>query len=215
MIHRSTFSPRNAIQQIKKKMFSPNPHTALYALMVLESVVKNCGAPIHEEISNKVNCESYQQLIQNTTHENVRTKMLELIQIWSNVLSQNHKYRGIKVNIAHTTHSRFGEELIIELVIASDFFVCVFEILTRISFVSLLGYYEHLENRGPQVSRDEERVGEVICIGCGSAVGRGRRLPPMQSSFLACSTKTSLQELWTGVLWSVLEQKLHPAPLRN
>lgn len=154
-------------------MFSPNPHTALYALMVLESVVKNCGAPIHEEISNKFNCEAYQQLIQNTTHENVRTKMLELIQIWSNVLSQNHKYRGIKVNIAHSTHSRFGEGLIIELVIAVNFFVRIFEISPRFSFLPSLGYYEHLENRGLQVSRDEERVREALRIGCGTAVGRG------------------------------------------
>lgn len=79
-------------------MFSPNPHTALYALMVLESVVKNCGSPVHEEIANKPNCETYAQLVQSTTHENVRNKMLELIQTWSFAFRSAHKYRGIKVN---------------------------------------------------------------------------------------------------------------------
>jgi hepatocyte growth factor-regulated tyrosine kinase substrate len=94
--------PKNAIQQLKKKMFSPNPHTALYALMVLESIVKNCGAPVHEEISNKSNCEMYAQLVQTTTHENVRNKMLELIQTWSYAFRSAHKYRGIRVNNTHT-----------------------------------------------------------------------------------------------------------------
>jgi len=55
-------------------MLSQNPHTALYALMVLESIVKNCGAPVHEEIANKANCEAFTNLIQTTIHENVRNK---------------------------------------------------------------------------------------------------------------------------------------------
>lgn len=79
-------------------MFSPNPHTALYALMVLESVVKNCGAPVHEEIAHKSNCETFAQLVQSTTHDNVRSKMLELIQTWSFAFRSSPKYRGIKVN---------------------------------------------------------------------------------------------------------------------
>lgn len=91
------FSPKYAVAQIKKKMISQNPHTALYALMVLESVVKNCGAPLHEEIANKANCESFATLVQTTTHENVRNKMLELIQTWSYAFRSAYKYRGIKV----------------------------------------------------------------------------------------------------------------------
>lgn len=90
-------------------MFSPNPHTALYALMVLESVVKNCGAPAHEEIANKANCEIYAQLVQTTTHENVRCKMLELIQTWSYAFRTAHKYRGIKVNMVHEANTSFGD----------------------------------------------------------------------------------------------------------
>jgi hepatocyte growth factor-regulated tyrosine kinase substrate len=91
------YSPKYAVGQIKKKMISQNPHTALYALMVLESIVKNCGAPIHEEIANKANCESFATLVQTTTHENVRIKMLELIQTWSHAFRSAYKYRGIKV----------------------------------------------------------------------------------------------------------------------
>lgn len=78
-------------------MISPNPHTANYALMVLESIVKNCGAPVHDEVANKTNCEFYAQFVQSTTHENVRNKMLELIQTWAFAFRSAHKYRGIKV----------------------------------------------------------------------------------------------------------------------
>lgn len=83
-------------------MISQNPHTALYACMVLESIVKNCGQPVHEEISNKANCEAFAELVRTTTHENVRNKMLELIQTWSYAFRTAYKYRGIKVKTLHT-----------------------------------------------------------------------------------------------------------------
>lgn len=66
--------------------------------MVLESVVKNCGSPVHEEISNKANCESFAALVRNNRDENVRNKMLELIHTWSIAFRSAHKYRGIKVS---------------------------------------------------------------------------------------------------------------------
>ena len=91
------YSAKHAVAQIKKKMTSQNPHTALYSLLVLESIVKNCGAPVHEEIANKSNCEAFTLLVQTTTHENVRNKMLELIQTWSHAFRTAYKYRGIKV----------------------------------------------------------------------------------------------------------------------
>lgn len=60
------------MQSIKKKLLSPNLHTAYNALLVLESVVKNCGAPIHDEIATRENCEIFTQLIESTPHENVK-----------------------------------------------------------------------------------------------------------------------------------------------
>ncbi|CAO1317164.1 unnamed protein product [Diamesa serratosioi] len=110
-IRQNDITPKYAITAIKKKMTSPNPHTALYALMVLESIVKNCGAPVHEEVANKVNCEFYTQLVQTTTHENVRNKMLELIQTWAFAFRTAHKYRGIQdtMNILKTEGFKFPE----------------------------------------------------------------------------------------------------------
>lgn len=91
------FRPKYAIQAIKKKLLSPNPHTAFYALLVLESVVKNCGAPVHDEISLKENCETFSQIVETTPHENVKEKMLELIQAWAYAFRTLDKYQAIKV----------------------------------------------------------------------------------------------------------------------
>lgn len=93
----SLIRPKNAIQAVKKKLMSQNPHTAYYALLVLESIVKNCGSPIHDEISTKENCESFTHLIESTPHENVKTKMLELIQAWAFAFRTNDKYTAVKV----------------------------------------------------------------------------------------------------------------------
>lgn len=92
-------SPKNAVAAVKKKLMSPNPHTAYYALLVLESIVKNCGSPIHDEISTRENCEEFTKLVETTPHENVKAKMLELIQAWAFAFRTNDKYTSIKVNI--------------------------------------------------------------------------------------------------------------------
>ncbi|XP_059618013.1 hepatocyte growth factor-regulated tyrosine kinase substrate [Phlebotomus argentipes] len=95
-IRQNDIAPKQAIASIKKKMLSPNPHSAMYALILLESVVKNCGAPVHEEISTKVNCEMFTNLVNNTPHENVRNKMLELIQCWAYAFRTSQKYKAVK-----------------------------------------------------------------------------------------------------------------------
>lgn len=82
-------------------MSSPNPHTAAYALLVLESIVKNCGSPVHDEICTKENCEMFTTFIETTPHENVKTKMLELIQAWAFAFRTYDKYQAIKVRNLH------------------------------------------------------------------------------------------------------------------
>uniref|UniRef100_A0A6B2EFG6 Hepatocyte growth factor-regulated tyrosine kinase substrate n=1 Tax=Phlebotomus kandelakii TaxID=1109342 RepID=A0A6B2EFG6_9DIPT len=95
-IRQNDVAPKQAIMSIKKKMQSPNPHSAMYALILLESVVKNCGSPVHEEIASKANCEMFTSLINDTPHENVRNKMLELIQCWAYAFRTSQKYKAVK-----------------------------------------------------------------------------------------------------------------------
>ncbi|KAH8413509.1 hypothetical protein KR009_011864, partial [Drosophila setifemur] len=95
-INQKDVTPKNAFVAIKKKMNSPNPHSACYSLLVLESIVKNCGAPVHEEVFTKENCEMFSSFLETTPHENVRQKMLELVQTWANAFRSSDKYQAIK-----------------------------------------------------------------------------------------------------------------------
>ncbi|KAH8282879.1 hypothetical protein KR054_010542, partial [Drosophila jambulina] len=95
-INQKDVTPKTAFAAIKKKMNSPNPHSACYSLLVLESIVKNCGAPVHEEVFTKENCEMFSSFLESTPHENVRQKMLELVQTWANAFRSSDKYQAIK-----------------------------------------------------------------------------------------------------------------------
>nr|CAG4640827.1 EOG090X05AE [Eulimnadia texana] len=90
-----------AIAAIKKKFYHPNPHVSLYALHVLESVVKNCGSPIHDEIATKSFMEEMRELVRKCGNDNMRTKILELLQTWGFAFRNSPKYRIVQdtVNI--------------------------------------------------------------------------------------------------------------------
>nr|XP_031832900.1 hepatocyte growth factor-regulated tyrosine kinase substrate isoform X2 [Nomia melanderi] len=96
LIRQGDVQPKVALAAIKKKMTNPNPHVALYALLVLESCVKNCGTLIHDEIGTKQYMEQLKELVRTTTHENVKLKTLELIQAWAHAFRNRLKYRAVQ-----------------------------------------------------------------------------------------------------------------------
>lgn len=93
------FRPRSAFAAIKKKMNSPNPHSAYYALLVLESVVKNCGTPMHDEVFTMDNCKMFTHYLKTRPDQNVRAKILELVQTWAYAFRSSEKYQSIKACI--------------------------------------------------------------------------------------------------------------------
>lgn len=95
-IRQNDVKPKIAINLLKKKLQSPNPHTVLHALLVLECMVKNCGAGVHEEISCKANCEFLYNLIRSVTDDNVKQKILELIQAWNFAFRKNPQHNALK-----------------------------------------------------------------------------------------------------------------------
>ncbi|CAG9094633.1 unnamed protein product [Plutella xylostella] len=101
LIRQNDCTPKYAIAGIKKKLYSQNPHQAMFALLTLESVVKNCGSGIHDEVASKGFCEMLRDLVKTTQHENLRNKILELIQAWAFAFRNNPKYRAVQdtVNI--------------------------------------------------------------------------------------------------------------------
>ncbi|XP_033335667.2 hepatocyte growth factor regulated tyrosine kinase substrate [Megalopta genalis] len=96
LIRQGDIQPKAALAAIKKKMTNDNPHVALYALLVLESCVKNCGTLIHDEVGTKQYMEQLKELVKTTTHDNVKMKTLELIQAWAHAFRNSPKFRAVQ-----------------------------------------------------------------------------------------------------------------------
>lgn len=95
MIRQGDAQPKDAIASIKKKLNNQNPHVVLFALLVLESCVKNCGNLIHDEVGKKVFMEYMIELVKSSQHEDVKNKILELIQAWGHAFRNSPKYRSV------------------------------------------------------------------------------------------------------------------------
>lgn len=93
------YRPKYALAGIKKKLFNQNPHIANFALLVLESLVKNCGYLIHDEIATKSYMEQLRELVKTSQNEQVRTKTLELIQAWAFAFRSNPKYHAVQETV--------------------------------------------------------------------------------------------------------------------
>ncbi|CAH2106301.1 unnamed protein product [Euphydryas editha] len=109
LIRQNDCSPKYAVAAVKKKLYSQNPHQAMFALLVLESIVKNCGSGVHDEVASKAFCEMLRDLVKSTQHENLKTKILELIQAWGFAFRNNPKYRAVQdtVNILKAEGYKF------------------------------------------------------------------------------------------------------------
>ncbi|XP_034936186.1 hepatocyte growth factor-regulated tyrosine kinase substrate [Chelonus insularis] len=96
LIRQGDIQPKAALAAIKKKITNPNPHVALFGLLVLESCVKNCGSLIHDEIGTKQYMEQLKELVKTTTHDDVKVKVLGLIQAWAFAFRNSPKYTAVK-----------------------------------------------------------------------------------------------------------------------
>ncbi|XP_043956194.1 hepatocyte growth factor-regulated tyrosine kinase substrate isoform X4 [Gambusia affinis] len=94
LIRQGDTQAKYAIAAIKKKLNDKNPHVALYALEVLESVVKNCGQTVHDEVASKQTMEELKDLFK--TEPNVKNKILYLIQAWAHAFRNEPKYKVVQ-----------------------------------------------------------------------------------------------------------------------
>ncbi|XP_059087624.1 hepatocyte growth factor-regulated tyrosine kinase substrate-like [Tigriopus californicus] len=85
--------PKYAVSAIKKKFYHDNPHVQYFALQVMESCVKNCGALIHDEIATRQFMEELREIVKRTNDENIKKKVLEMIQHWGMAFRNSPKYR--------------------------------------------------------------------------------------------------------------------------
>lgn len=59
----------------------------------MESCVKNCGSLVHEEIATKQFMEELRELVKRTNDDNIKQKILEMIQNWGMAFRNSQKYR--------------------------------------------------------------------------------------------------------------------------
>ena len=75
-------------------------------VQVLESVVKNCGSPIHEEVASKAFMDELREMVHKTTNDKVKAKVLELTQTWAFAFRNTPKYSIIPVTVTvHHFHT--------------------------------------------------------------------------------------------------------------
>ena len=55
--------------------------------------MKNCGVLVHDEICNKQFMEELRDMVKQNTDENIKTKVLELLQTWGMAFRNSPRYR--------------------------------------------------------------------------------------------------------------------------
>ncbi|CAF0737875.1 unnamed protein product [Brachionus calyciflorus] len=95
LIRQNDVTPKYVVAAVKKKLSSDNIHTVTYALECIESMVKNCGSKIHQEIIQKDFMDQMKSLCQQKP-DPVKSKCLSLIQCWSHAFRKNPNYRLVE-----------------------------------------------------------------------------------------------------------------------
>lgn len=65
-------------------------------MQVLESCVKNCGGPFHNEVLTKTFLEELREMCKQPSHEKMKAKILELIQVWAHAFRNDPSHRAIQ-----------------------------------------------------------------------------------------------------------------------
>ncbi|CAG5111514.1 Oidioi.mRNA.OKI2018_I69.chr2.g5816.t1.cds [Oikopleura dioica] len=83
MIRGNEIKAREAVSYILKTLNHTNPYQQFYGFCVLDTVVKNCGPPVHQEVIKHELLEQFRDTVQKgSVSEDVTKKILEMIQLW-------------------------------------------------------------------------------------------------------------------------------------
>lgn len=93
LIRGNDIKPRDAVAAIKKTLEIQNPHQQYFGYCVLDTVVKNCGAPIHQEVIKRSFLEQLKDRIQGQQTDQVGQKILEMIQTWGIAGRSKHEFK--------------------------------------------------------------------------------------------------------------------------
>ncbi|XGW29527.1 hypothetical protein V3C99_008953 [Haemonchus contortus] len=82
-----------AMLAMRKRIQHDNPHVVMHALLVLDACVKNCGHKIHAEIATREFMEEFKNLGIGSQYEDVKTKVLEMLQCWAMAFANKPEYK--------------------------------------------------------------------------------------------------------------------------
>lgn len=76
--------PQSAVAALIKRLAHRNANVQLYTLELANSLSQNCGLPVHRELASRSFTDALIRLASDrTTHQQVKTKVLERMQGWS------------------------------------------------------------------------------------------------------------------------------------
>lgn len=82
--------PKEAVQSMIKRLAHRNANVQLYTLELAHALCQNCGKPMHREVSSRAFTDALLKLTNDrNTHTQVKAKILEKMQSWSDMFSQD------------------------------------------------------------------------------------------------------------------------------
>ncbi|KAJ7517059.1 hypothetical protein O6H91_21G025100 [Diphasiastrum complanatum] len=82
LINRDPGEARDVIKTVKKRIGNKNPRVQLLALTLLETLVKNCGIIVHQQVAEKDVLHEMVKIVKRKTDMDVRDKILVLLDSW-------------------------------------------------------------------------------------------------------------------------------------
>jgi len=95
LIRQGDVQAKYAIAQIRKKMNLDNVNSVMFSLQCLESIVKNCGSKVHQEIASRDFMDGIRAVALAKT-DPIKSKILELVQCWSHAFRKNPNYKIVE-----------------------------------------------------------------------------------------------------------------------
>ncbi|EPQ28488.1 uncharacterized protein PFL1_03791 [Pseudozyma flocculosa PF-1] len=76
---------RNCVAAIQKRLIHRNANVQLYALTLSDTLSKNCGLPVHQELASRSFTQTLSRIsLDRNTHATVKKRCLSLIKQWAN-----------------------------------------------------------------------------------------------------------------------------------
>ncbi|KAK1398124.1 vacuolar protein sorting-associated protein 27 [Heracleum sosnowskyi] len=81
-INLNNWLAKDIVKALKKRLQHKNSHVHLLALTLLETMVKNCGEPVHSQIVERNILQDMTKIVKKKTNMTVREKILVLLDSW-------------------------------------------------------------------------------------------------------------------------------------